>query len=197
MLGSMFQPKLVRDGRLPALADSLSATTGLAAAVVGMVGLDAQVFRWTPGARSIAGEPVGGARAPLHRSAAGWLLLSTLPPTRRDGVLRRLRAEAPEAERFSLAEVEARIQASGGGACVAGPAGFGSAGMCAMLLPTEPGEPPMALALVHEAGEAVEPAALAALLERSVRQGLQDEPPNVVALEGWRAPPERKAAARA
>jgi DNA-binding IclR family transcriptional regulator len=195
MLGAMFQPRLVRDGRLAVLADSLKAATGLAAAVVGMVGLNAQIFRWTPGARPIAAA--GGSLIPLHRSAAGWLLLSTLPPARREGVLRRLRAEAPEAERFSLAELEARIQACGGERSVAGPAGFGQAQMCAMLLPAETGEPPMALALVHEPGEAADPAALAALLERSVREGLADEAADVAQLHDWRPSPERKAAVRA
>ena len=77
MLGSAFQPSVVRDGRLSMLIDCLSTETGLGVAVVGMVGLNAQIFCWTPRNGSPAVEPhaiSGGASVGLNESAVGWLL---------------------------------------------------------------------------------------------------------------------------
>src|ERR1700756_2628914 len=51
MLGSQCQPTLVRDGRLSMMMDRLVAQTGQGAAVLGMVGLQVQMFRWMPGAQ--------------------------------------------------------------------------------------------------------------------------------------------------
>lgn len=173
MLGSLFQPSLVRDGRLSMLTERLAAQTGLGVAVMGMVGLEVQIFRWIGGARPLASAPAnglsGGVLAPLHESPAGWLLLSTLAPERRDGMLRRLRAEAPADHKFSPAEVAEQIQACAEEGWAAGPAGFGtSAQMCAMLVPPEAGERPMALGFVYEPNEHIDPAALTSLLQRSV-----------------------------
>jgi DNA-binding IclR family transcriptional regulator len=180
MLGSMFQPRLVRDGRLMMMTDGLRGATGLGVAVVGMVGLDVQVFRWMPGTKPIAcdAEPwplSGGAQAPLHHSAAGWLLLSTASPSRRDGMLRRLRAEAPEDRRFSVREIAAQVQACAQQKIAIGPAGFGlAAEMCAVLLPLEAGESPMALGMVYEPSATVDKAALSALLLRAVTRCAED-----------------------
>jgi DNA-binding IclR family transcriptional regulator len=180
LLGSMFQPRLVRDGRLFMMADGLRAATGLGVAIIGMAGLDAQVHRWMPGARSTAGDidpsPLsGGAQAPLHQSAAGWLLLATVPPGRRDGMLRRLRAEAQEDERFSVSEIAARAQSCGRQKIAIGPAGFDlAAEMCAVLLPLEPDESPLALGMVYAPDEEVDRAALSALLLRAVTRCAED-----------------------
>jgi DNA-binding IclR family transcriptional regulator len=175
MLGSLFQPGMVRDGRLSLMTERLAAQTGLGVAVMGMVGLDVQVFRWIGGTRAApAGLPhglAGGAQAPLYDNAAGWLLLSTLAPERRDGVLRRLRAEAPDERKFNPAELAERIQAVGQAGDVVGPAGFGStAETCAVLLPAEAGDRPMVVGFVYEPSDKVDPAALMRLLKDSVER---------------------------
>jgi DNA-binding IclR family transcriptional regulator len=199
MLGSMFQPSLVRDGRLTMLTERLNAQTGLGVAVMGMVGLDVQIFRWLGGARPLAAPQPnglsGGAQAPLYDSPAGWLLLSTLPPERRDGMLRRLRAEAPADHKFSPAEIAERVQACGREGWASGPAGFGaSAHMCAMLLPSEPGERPMALGFVYEPSDKIDPAALIGLLQRSV-QACVNSASRIVAFEERRDRSEDEPAA--
>jgi DNA-binding IclR family transcriptional regulator len=196
MLGSMFQPRLVRDGRLSMVVDGLTTATGLSAAVVGLVGLDAQVFRWSPpagGATIPAGELCGGAQAPLHQSAAGWLLLSTVPPGRRDGMLRRLRAEAPIDQAFNVAEVAERIQSCRQAGVAIGPAGFGAeASMCAVQLPAEAEERPMALGLVFDAQVSVDLDALAAMLRRAALACAEPPRRNVVELGDYRTRPEER-----
>jgi DNA-binding IclR family transcriptional regulator len=187
MLGSLFQPSVVRDGRLSMLTERLGAQTGLSVAVMGMVGLDVQIFRWIPGARPLASSLPnglsGGVQAPLYESAAGWLLLSTLAPERRDGMLRRLRAEAPADHKFSPAEVAERVQAAGREGCAVGPAGFGTAAqMCAMLLPAADGERPLTLGFIYEPNEKIDPAALTGLLQRAV-DACVNSASRIVALE--------------
>jgi DNA-binding IclR family transcriptional regulator len=175
MLGSLFQPSIVRDGRLTMMTERLSAQTGLGVAVVGMVGLDAQVFRWLGGATplptTLPNGVAGGVQAPLHENAAGWLLLSTVAPERREGVLRRLRAEAPDDQKFNLAELAERVQACADTGFAVGPAGLGStAQSCVVLLPAEAGERPMALGFLYEPSDAIDPSALLALLNRSIER---------------------------
>jgi DNA-binding IclR family transcriptional regulator len=155
MLGSIFQPSLVRDGRLSMAAERLTAETGLGAAILGMVGVDLQVFRWISGAPARPGADVnalrGGARAPLNASAAGWMMLSRLPLRRCDGVLHRLRAEAPPEERFDLPELRQRIFQCGRQGHATGPAGFGvEAEICAVLLPCGADDQAMALGAVYD-----------------------------------------------
>jgi DNA-binding IclR family transcriptional regulator len=191
MLGSLFQPNAVRDGRLSMLTDRLVSQTGLATAVLGMVCLNAQVYRWMAGTTAlpaaITGEGVsGGAQTPLSDSAGGWLLLSTLAADRREGVLRRLRAEAPPERRFSPADILGRVQECGQRGYAIGPAGFETTSeMCAVLLPREAGERPMVLGLVYEPREDVDAKALVALLQGSV-QGL-GQPNNSVTLRTTQA----------
>ncbi len=50
ILGSLSQPQLIRDGRLSMLIDNLCLETGLGTALIGTVGLNAQLFRWKQGA---------------------------------------------------------------------------------------------------------------------------------------------------
>jgi DNA-binding IclR family transcriptional regulator len=174
MLGSLFQPNAVRDGRLSMLTDRLVAQTGLGTAVVGMVGLNAQIYSWMKGAKPLPGATddvlAGGSQAPLCDSAAGWLLLSTLPADRREGVLRRLRAESPPERRFNPSELAERIQDSARRGYAVGPTGFAApVETCAILLPHEAGERPMVLGFVYDVRDEVDPAALAALLQSSVQ----------------------------
>lgn len=157
ILGSLSQPSLVRDGRLTRLIDRLGASTGIGVALVGMIGLNAQIFRWrdgdAPPKTPHEDGLCGGLQQRLHESAAGWLLLATLTADRREGMLRRLNAEAPAAAKFPIAEMRETIQACGRQGHAVGPAGFGAAGeMCAVLLPVEPGERPMALGFVYDRG---------------------------------------------
>jgi DNA-binding IclR family transcriptional regulator len=175
MLGSMCQPAMVRDGRLAMLLERLAAQTGHGAAVTGMVGLQVQMFRWIAGACHLATTlPCGlsgGALAPLCDSAAGWLLLSTLATERREGVLRRLRAEAPVDRAFNTAEVRERVETCGRQGFAIGPAGFGTtARMCAVLVPNEAGERPMVVGLVHAPNTVTEPQALVAMLQKAVQE---------------------------
>jgi DNA-binding IclR family transcriptional regulator len=170
MLGASFQPRMVRDGRLAMLTEDLRRRTGLSVAVMGKVGLDVQIFGWTPGAEPASADPsaglAGGMLAPLHESVAGWLLLSTLPERQRDGVLRRLRAEGPAERRFQPAMLNERIAICEFKGHGVGPAGFGStAEMCAILLPAEAGESPMALGFVYAPARCSNPTVLIELLK--------------------------------
>jgi DNA-binding IclR family transcriptional regulator len=174
MLGSVSQPSLVRDGRLSMLVDRLVAQTGIGTTVMGMVGLDAQIFRWMPGALPVpTTQPnglSGGLRERLCDTAAGWLLLSTMAPERRAGVLRRLRAETPSGRSFDHASLNEQIQTCARQGHVVGPVGFGAKGqMCAVLLPSDPGERPMVLGFVYEPQERIDPASLVARLQKSVQ----------------------------
>jgi DNA-binding IclR family transcriptional regulator len=187
MLGSMFQPRLVRDGSLAMLTERLGAETGLGVLVAGRVGLSAQIFRWSPGEAAAPAGFCGGAQTPLQESAAGWLLLSTLPTDRREPVLRRLRAEAAPGAAFELADIRAQVQACAGRGLISGPGGFGGrAGVTAALLPADPGEHPLVLGLVYAQGTA-EPEALEAVLEAALGESLAARREQVVDLEVYRA----------
>jgi DNA-binding IclR family transcriptional regulator len=175
LLGSLCQPTMVRDGRLSMLSDRLVSQTGQGAAVMGMVGLQVQMFRWIPGSKPVASTLPnglsGGALGSLCDSAAGWLLLSTVPTERREGVLRRLRAEAPADRAFNTAEIREHVEQAARQGYAVGPAGFGAtAQMCAALVPAEAGERPLVLGLIHEAGEGHEPHAMAAMLQKALRE---------------------------
>jgi DNA-binding IclR family transcriptional regulator len=186
LLGSMCQPALIRDGRLCMMIERLRAETGLGAAVLGMVGLEAQVFGWAAGASSPGSHALaGGARTPLQESVAGWLLLSTLPPQRREGALRRLRSEAPEDRKFNPADIEETVRTCRDQSFAVGPAGFGDrAEMCAVLLPGECGAQAVVLGLVFDAGQRVDVPALGTLMRAAVQTSVAGE--EVVRLEDYR-----------
>lgn len=170
MLGSLYQPNLVRDGRVAMLTERLAAQTGLGTAFMGMVGLQVQLFRWLQGSAPLAHGIHGGLQARLCESAAGWLLLSTIPAERRDGVIRRLRAESDEDRKFSCSELNERVIECARRGYVVGPSGFGPGSQtCAVLLPCGPGERPTILGFVYEQSAEVDPAGLITLLRRSVQ----------------------------
>lgn len=175
MLGSICQPSLVRDGRLSMTLDRLVAQTGLGVAVMGMVGLQVQMFRWTSGAApiptSLPNGLSGGAVCRLNESAAGWLLLSNLPTERREGVLRRLRAEAPEDAKFNAAELREQIELCGRQGYAIGPAGFGAAAeMAAVLLPpAEAGGRPLVVGLIQKPGQFKDPQTLVAVTQKALQ----------------------------
>jgi DNA-binding IclR family transcriptional regulator len=175
MLGSQFQPDLVRDGRLTTLVDRLVAQTGLGVAVFGAVGLNAQIFSWRAGAKPLrtAGRKgfCGGLQDRLSDTAAGWLLLSTIPQPRRDGVIRRLNAEAAPDKKFGFSEMCMQVQACQMNGASIGMAGYGSiADVCAVLLPGQPENRPMAIGFVYEPSEQIDQDALLRCLQTAVQQ---------------------------
>ena len=162
LLGCSVQSGIVRNGRLPGLIDRLSAQTGLGVAVLGMVGLSVQIFSWRGGKWPLRTSQsdgfCGGQQECLTDSAAGLLLLSTVPQPRRDGMLRRLNAEAADDHKFAMCEMTARVQQCLDDGFAHGIAGFGSiADVTAMLLPDQPSGQPLAIALVYEPSEQIDP----------------------------------------
>ncbi|MET0239167.1 MAG: helix-turn-helix domain-containing protein [Sphingobium sp.] len=175
MLGSYFQPDIVRDGRLTTLIDRLRAQTGLGVALFGMVGLNAQIFTWRSGVRMIRTDRPegisGGMQERLTDSAAGCLLLSSVAQPRRDGMVRRLNAEAAPERKFSFADMGARLDACHDRRYAVGSFGFGSvAEMCCVLLPDQPENRPMALAFVYEGEERVDTTALVQCLQYAMQR---------------------------
>lgn len=174
LLGSLSQPSIIRDGSLSMLIDRLVAQTGLGTALLGMVGLNTQIFRWCAASKHAASERgrlAGGAQDHLCDSAAGWLLLSTIPAARRASVIRRLNAEASASRKFDYAEMVNRVQTAGNQEYAVGPAAFGStAEMAAVLLPTQADQVPMVLGFAYQPSEAIEPARLVELLQASVQR---------------------------
>lgn len=173
LLGSTTQPDIIRDGRLVSIIDRLVAQTGLGVAVFGMVGLNVQIFSWRGGNATLGTARSQGFNSGMldrmSDNAAGLLLLSTIAQPRRDGTIRRLNAEASDDKKFSFPEMAAQIEQikTAGYAC--GVAGFGSiADTCAILLPDQCANRPLAIGFVYEPSSQVNPDALHPLLVDAV-----------------------------
>jgi DNA-binding IclR family transcriptional regulator len=182
MLGTAVQPGIVRDGRLTGLIDRLSAQTGLGVAVFGMVGLKAQIFNWRPGKHLLrTADPAGfsgGRQEHLSESAVGWLLLSTVNQPRRDGMIRRLNAEAAPDRKFSYPDMAAFVQQCRDGGTASGVAGFGSiADITAALLPGQPENQPLAIGLVYEPSAQIDQPALLQSLIDAMARGIDEQTP--------------------
>lgn len=179
LLGSNGQTGAVRDGRLVRLVDRLAAQTGLSVGLFGMVGLNTQILSWRNGQRGMTARSrsmFGGMQEPLLESAIGWLMLSTIAQPRRDGVVRRLIAEAAEDHKVPFAEMTQRLDRCRNEASGIGPAGFNSgAEVVAVLLPGQPGEHPMAVGLVHAPDSQLNAESLKACIEEAIAHCLQDE----------------------
>jgi DNA-binding IclR family transcriptional regulator len=165
MLGTSSQSGMMRDGRLTGIIDRLSAQTGLGVAVFGMVGLKVQIFSWRGGNRILrTADPAGfcgGQQESLCESSVGWLLLSTVAQPRRDGMIRRLNAEAAPERKFSFTDMAAQVQQCRELRHNSGVAGFGSlADITAMLLPGQPENQPLAIGFVYEPSGQVDPVGL-------------------------------------
>lgn len=192
LLGCSVQSGIVRDGRLSGLIDRLSAQTGLGVAVLGMVGLHVQIFSWRSGKWPLRTSQTdgfcGGQQERLTDSAAGMLLLSTLATSRRDGLMRRLNAEAAPDRKFSVADMAMQVQACQEQGIAHGVAGFGSiADITAMLLPEQPANQPLVIGLVYEPSEQVNAEALRQTLADAVSRCSADysrAPANVEMLVG-------------
>ncbi len=190
LLGAAAQPELIRNGRLTTIIDRLTAQTGLSVAVFGMVGLKAQIVTWRSGAEPprIPGAPgfAGGLLELLTDTAVGWLLLSTIAQPRRDGVIRRLNAEAPIEKKFIPSEMGAKVDACRDQRAATGPAGFGSnARICAVLLPGQPENQPMAIGFVFEPSEQIDPAALIDCLNEALQRAPAAEPAAIPTLKHY------------
>jgi hypothetical protein len=113
----------------------------------------------------------GGEQERLCDSAGGWLLLSTLAPQRRDGLLRRLNAEADSDHHFDHSVVREQVEDCGRLGFAIGPMGFGTkAQMCMMLLPITEDERPLAIGFAYDGAERTDSESLTMLLKRSVER---------------------------
>ena len=156
LIGAVAQPEAIRDGRLVRMLDRLSAQTSLGTGLFAISGVNAQLISWRCGAPGKSG-PYNGSQEPLSHSAAGWMLLSTVERGRRDGILRRLNAEASDATKFVHAELAERIEAAARDGHVSGPAGFGSSGEAlALLVPGELSGQPLAFSIFHEGSKCID-----------------------------------------
>ena len=173
LLGAASQTGMVRSGALVRLVDRLVAQTGLSVAIFGMVGLNAQIVSWRASPRGLSPairNLFGGMQEPLFASAAGWLLLSTVPQPRADGIVRRLNAEAPEDRKFSAADMSLRLTQCRENGCALGPAGFNStADVLAALLPDTGTGHPLAVGFVYGPDARVQPEALLECLREAIR----------------------------
>ncbi len=174
MLGGSNQAPIVRDGRLTELMDRLRAQTGLAVALFGMVGVDAQIFD-TRSTRDHTQEQIthrtyNGRRERLTRSAVGRLLLSTLSRSRREGIVRRLNAEA-SGEHMPLTDMLAMIDDCERQGTAVGESGFGcNAEVCAALLPAYAVDEPLAIGFVYGPSNRIDVDGLARTLGASLAQ---------------------------
>lgn len=168
---------LMRDGQLVRLVDRLVAQTGLAVGLFSVVGLNTQVIGWYPGPRchrTSAAHMHGGMQEPLSDSAAGWLMLSAIAKPRRDGMLRRLNAEASEQRKFTSADMNARLDECHENGYVRAPAGFGTrAELLGVLLPCEDANHPMAVGFIYDGRDIVNVTGLLACLEEAISHCLR------------------------
>jgi DNA-binding IclR family transcriptional regulator len=181
LMGSIAQPELIRTGKVNELVDRLAAQTGLTVAVLGMVGLNVQIFSFKSGTRAIrTSNPKGvscGLQESLAQSAAGWLLLSTIAQPRRDGVVRRLNAEAPEALKFSTSELSAQLVRCIEQGSAQGPAGFGAEAeiACALVTPQADGQP-LVVGFIYEPSAQIDQDALLVSLRDGIARMKQPVP---------------------
>ena len=179
VIGTSAQPYIIRSGRMSAVIERLVAQTGLSVAMFGMVGLNTQIFSWCAGNRVVRmNDPRGGfangAQESLAHSAAGTLLLSTVPQPRRDGLLRRLNAEAAADRKFAIADMAAQVQACQDQGYAVGPAGFGAqADVCTVLVPEQPENQPLALGFIYEPSAQIDPDALVACLREVLKRSIE------------------------
>jgi len=174
LLGGSVQAPIVRDGRLTVLLDRLHAQTGLSVALFGLVGIEAQVFNCRISKADDAGK-VGenfcsGSMENLTNSVAGQLLLSTLSRPRREGIIRRLNAEA-DGDHMPYSEMLALIDQYERAGKATGPSGFGvDAQICAALLPVYSVDQPMAVGFVFNRANNIDTDALEGTLKSAIMQ---------------------------
>ncbi len=180
MMGAAAQPEIIRNGNLNTMVDRLAAQTGLSVGVFGMVGLNVQLFSHKTGVPPIkTSNPKGvscGLQEQLSNSAAGWLLLSTIPAARREGMIRRLNAEAAPEHKFSCVEMAEQVAQCGAQGTANGVAGFGTiADICCVLLPGQPENQPIAIGFIYEPGAHVNVETLIECLQDGVQRTLNPD----------------------
>jgi DNA-binding IclR family transcriptional regulator len=170
-LGVSAQPEIIRNGHLFAFMDRLAQTTRNTVALFGMVGTNVQIFRLSAGPEPVMREIGYGACEQLSASAAGLLLLSTLPAEQASRILWRLNAETPLDEKFNPVETREHVAGLRRQGHAVGPAGFcPGVQMVATLLPRNGTERPLALGMLYPAATAVDAEALVATMNRSIAQ---------------------------
>ncbi|MXO89987.1 helix-turn-helix domain-containing protein [Pontixanthobacter aquaemixtae] len=175
ILGSLAQPDFVRDGRLNRLVDRLAEQTHVSVGIFGVVGLESQIFCWHNGEPPLkSSNPkgiFGGMQEHLTNTAAGLLLLSTIEKSRREGMIRRLNAEASDENKFDYREMVEKVERARDCGFAIGRMGYGSiADCCAVLIPGNGETRPLALGLVYEPGESANPEEFIAMLRDAVRE---------------------------
>lgn len=179
LLGTTGQGGPMRDGQLVRLVDRLVAQTGLSVGLFSVVGLNAQIIGWYRGPRNdttSAAHVNGGMQEPLSDNAAGWLLLSTIAKSRRDGMLRRLNAEAKDQHKFTTTEMAQRIDSCLENGYVCAPAGFGSdAEFLGVLLPSEDELHPLAVGFVYDRRDLANIPGLLACLKEAIGHCIRRE----------------------
>lgn len=171
-LGISAQPDIIRNGHLFAFMDRLAQTTRHSVALFGMVGTQVQIFRLSAGPEPALREIAYGASEELSASAAGLLLLSTLPAEQASRILWRLNAEAPPEQKFNPIEAREQVAAMRRQGHAMGNAGFcPGAQMVATLLPRAGMERPLALGLMYPTHAAsIDAEALVATMNRGIAQ---------------------------
>ncbi|MCJ1961640.1 helix-turn-helix domain-containing protein [Novosphingobium mangrovi (ex Hu et al. 2023)] len=179
MLGGSTQAPIIRDGRLTVLLDRLQAQSGLTVALFGLVGVEAQVFNCRSAGNRRVGmfceSFTGGQTERLTDSAVGRLLLSTLSRPRREGIVRRLNAEA-EGKHIPYADMLTLLDQYERKGMVVGEAGFGiEAEICAALLPAYAVDQPMAIGFVYRPSANIDVEALGDMLKDAINQAVERE----------------------
>ena len=167
------QPEILRNGALFGLMDRFAHKSRYSIGLFGMAGTKLQLYRWVNGAKQLGKTLATDGASPLSSSAVGQLLLSTLEIVQVRKMLWRLKAEAAPQDKFDLNEATRRIeQISGLGYASGEFRPLGNALVSAVLIPGQLAERPLALAVVYEATDRVDPEALVASLRFGLRQCL-------------------------
>ncbi len=175
-LGIAGQPDYIANGRLFAFMDRLAQASRQSVALFGMLGTNLQIFRVSPGGSDKAIAMACGEICPLSSSAAGQLLLSTLGEKRANEYLWRLKVEAGTEKSFDLDEMSKRVALQGQTGQASGEAGFvSSAKLCAVLVPANSGNYPLAVGVVYEERAKIDPEALLETLRFGVGQCISSD----------------------
>lgn len=175
-LGLGAQPPEVRSGALHEKMETLASKTGITTALIGMVGLHAQIFSWRRGDTADAVELRTGMQTPLADSAAGWLLLSTLSEQLRAQALHRLRAEAPDQRKCEFNNLAGRVADYARSGSIWGSAGFlPNVRLCAVLTAAHAGRP-LVLAFLFDRSAAA-PVDLLSRLKQAVAEASSADRP--------------------